>query len=50
MRSAPRRRSCSWTIAEAKPASPAALGEVKGMGPGRLKRYGPEILAVLADS
>ena len=37
-------------IAEARPASPAALGAVKGMGPGRLERYGPEILAVLADT
>jgi DNA helicase-2/ATP-dependent DNA helicase PcrA len=38
------------TIAAAKPTSIAALSAVKGMGPARLERYGPEILAVLADT
>ena len=33
-------------LAEARPASIADLGRVKGMGPGRLERYGSEILAV----
>ena len=37
-------------LAEARPASIADLGRVKGMGPGRLERYGAEILAVLAKS
>jgi len=35
-------------IAEARPASIAELRRVKGMGPARLQRYGPEILEVLA--
>jgi DNA helicase-2/ATP-dependent DNA helicase PcrA len=37
-------------LAEARPTSIADLGRVKGMGPGRLERYGPEILAVLQKS
>ena len=37
-------------LVEARPASLADLGRVKGMGPGRLERYGPEILAALARS
>ncbi len=37
-------------IAGTKPTSMAALAAVKGMGPARLERYGPEILAVLADT
>lgn len=35
-------------IALADPATPDALGAVPGMGPARVARYGPEILAVLA--
>jgi DNA helicase-2/ATP-dependent DNA helicase PcrA len=35
-------------IAQARPGSIAELRRVKGMGPARLQRYGPEILAVLA--
>ena len=35
-------------IAEARPASIAELRRIKGMGPARLQRYGPEILEVLA--
>ena len=35
-------------IAEARPASAAALRRVKGMGPTKLERYGGEILAVVA--
>ncbi len=35
-------------IAEARPGSIAELRRVKGMGPARLQRYGPEILEVLA--
>jgi DNA helicase-2/ATP-dependent DNA helicase PcrA len=35
-------------IAEARPASLAALRRVKGMGPAKLERYGIEILAVVA--
>ncbi len=31
-----------------RPASPAALRRVKGMGPKRLERYGEEILAIVA--
>jgi DNA helicase II / ATP-dependent DNA helicase PcrA len=34
-------------IAEARPASAAALRRVKGMGPTKLERYGDEILAVV---
>jgi len=35
-------------IAEARPATLAQLRRVKGMGPTKLERYGPEILAILA--
>jgi superfamily II DNA helicase RecQ len=35
-------------IAEQRPASPAALRRVKGMGPAKLERYGDEILAIVA--
>ena len=34
-------------VVEARPASLAELGRVRGMGPARLERYGAEILAVL---
>jgi ATP-dependent DNA helicase RecQ len=34
-------------IADARPTTLAALGRVKGMGPTKLDRYGPEILAAL---
>ncbi len=37
-------------IAEARPASIAALRRVHGMGPAKLDRYGAEILAVIAAS
>ena len=33
-------------LAEARPATIPALGAVKGMGPGRLEKYGAEILAI----
>ena len=33
-------------LAEARPTTLAALGRVKGMGPGRLEKYGAEILAI----
>jgi DNA helicase-2/ATP-dependent DNA helicase PcrA len=36
-------------IAEARPASLAALRRVPGMGPVKLERYGAEILAALGD-
>jgi DNA helicase-2/ATP-dependent DNA helicase PcrA len=35
-------------IVEARPASPAALRRVKGMGPAKLERYGAEILEIVA--
>jgi DNA helicase-2/ATP-dependent DNA helicase PcrA len=35
-------------IAEARPGSIAALRRVRGMGPQKLEKYGPEILAVVA--
>jgi DNA helicase-2/ATP-dependent DNA helicase PcrA len=37
-------------VVEARPDSLAELGRVRGMGPARLERYGPEILAVLGKS
>ena len=37
-------------IAEARPASLAALRRVKGMGPAKLERYGAEILEVVIAS
>ncbi len=37
-------------VAEAHPGLIAELAGVKGMGPARLERYGPEILAVLEGS
>ena len=37
-------------IAEARPASLAALRRVKGMGPTKLERYGLEILAAIASA
>jgi superfamily II DNA helicase RecQ len=36
-------------IAEARPTTLAQLRRVKGMGPTKLERYGPEILEVLAS-
>jgi DNA helicase-2/ATP-dependent DNA helicase PcrA len=36
------------SIADARPTSLAALRRVKGMGPAKLEKYGPEILAVIA--
>jgi DNA helicase-2/ATP-dependent DNA helicase PcrA len=36
-------------IAEGRPATPGALGRVKGMGPAKLERYGAEILATIAS-
>ena len=36
-------------IAEARPSSIAALRRIKGMGPQKLERYGPDILAIVAD-
>lgn len=35
-------------IVEDRPATPAALRRVKGMGPAKLERYGDEILAIVA--
>jgi DNA helicase-2/ATP-dependent DNA helicase PcrA len=35
-------------LAEERPASPAALRRVRGMGPAKLERYGEQILAILA--
>jgi superfamily II DNA helicase RecQ len=37
-------------IAEARPATLAALGRVKGMGPTKLDRYGLEILEAVASA
>ena len=37
-------------LVEARPASVADLGRVKGMGPARVERYGAEILAALENS
>jgi superfamily II DNA helicase RecQ len=37
-------------VVEARPDSLAELGRVRGMGPARLARYGPEMLAVLGKS
>jgi len=37
-------------IAEARPASLAALGEVPGIGRSKLERYGETILAALAQA
>ncbi len=37
-------------IAEARPTTLAALRRVKGMGPAKLEKYGPEILAVVASA
>ena len=36
-------------IAEARPATLAALRRVKGMGPAKLEKYGDGILEVLAS-
>jgi DNA helicase-2/ATP-dependent DNA helicase PcrA len=38
------------SIAEARPTTLAALRRVKGMGPAKLEKYGPEILAVVASA
>jgi superfamily II DNA helicase RecQ len=35
-------------IAAVRPASADALAEVAGIGPARLERYGPSILAIVA--
>jgi DNA helicase-2/ATP-dependent DNA helicase PcrA len=35
-------------IAEAQPATLAALSRVAGMGPVKIERYGPDILSVIA--
>jgi len=37
-------------VVESRPASLAELGQVPGMGPARVERYGPEILAILEAS
>ena len=37
-------------IADAHPETLAALSRVKGMGPAKLEKYGPDILAVIAAS
>ena len=37
-----------FAIADERPRSLPALRRVKGMGPAKLERYGPEILAVIA--
>jgi DNA helicase II / ATP-dependent DNA helicase PcrA len=37
------------SIAEAHPTTLAALRRVKGLGPAKLEKYGPEILAVVAQ-
>ncbi|GAB3768321.1 ATP-dependent DNA helicase UvrD2 [Microlunatus parietis] len=37
-------------IAEARPATPADLIKIHGLGLAKAKKYGPEVLAVLADS
>ena len=36
-------------IARRRPASLAALGNVSGVGPAKLERYGDAVLALLAD-
>jgi len=36
-----------WAISDAAPSSPAALMDVPGMGPGRMEKYGEEILALV---
>jgi ribonuclease D len=36
------------SIAEAHPETLAALRRVRGMGPAKLEKYGPEILTVIA--
>jgi DNA helicase II / ATP-dependent DNA helicase PcrA len=38
------------SIAEAHPTTLAALRRVRGMGPAKLEKYGPEILAVVAHA
>ena len=38
------------SIAEAHPETLAALRRVKGMGPAKLEKYGPEILTVIAGA
>jgi len=38
------------SIAEAHPTTLAALRRVRGMGPAKLEKYGPEILAVIAKA
>ena len=37
-------------IADVRPRSLPALRRVRGMGPAKLERYGPEILAVIGGS
>jgi ATP-dependent DNA helicase UvrD/PcrA len=37
-------------IAEARPTSITGLAQVKGIGPAKLERYGPEILAIVGQS
>ena len=37
-------------IAERRPTSAAGLLEVSGIGPGKLERYGPEVLELLAEN
>ena len=36
-------------IAEHRPASLAALARIRGVGPAKLERYGPDVLGVMAD-
>ena len=36
-----------WAISDAAPTSQAALMDVPGMGPGRMEKYGEEILALV---
>jgi DNA helicase-2/ATP-dependent DNA helicase PcrA len=37
-------------IASVRPESAAALAQVSGIGPARLERYGPSILAIVAGA
>jgi superfamily II DNA helicase RecQ len=37
------------SIAEARPTTLAALRRVRGMGPAKLEKYGPDILGVVAS-
>jgi DNA helicase-2/ATP-dependent DNA helicase PcrA len=37
-------------IAEARPGSVAELARVNGVGPGKIDRYGPTILAIVSSA